>query len=376
MPSQPPLGSTSSPFLPRHHRAYMRPTPTGVEDQYHIDFINPLFQTASHIVQTRLPASGPIQPTYKEKLLLYSFFKQAVNGDVQQISPRPGVFDMLGRAKWDAWKKLEGLQPVDAKKLYVDTLLKMLKKHAETPEARTLIEGLEGFTPSVARSDLTSTPSGSSSTLVRPTQHEDEPETGEEDLVTSDSEKDSSFQDNDEAPSSLGPYVTRAQLPDPVNMSQADPVVAETYPSKANQTRDSRIIPHHQLRMSDRPASRAPTELSVGSRDRALPDDTRSPANNRRLSAIQLAALISRPRRFDELDSLRSRGRPISRPPSAVTNDVMSSALDEIAEQDRSEHVTVAADAYLFRGPEGETLYRKLIAYKDLSQNYKLDLIS
>lgn len=34
---------------------------------------------------------------------------------------------MLGRAKWDAWKKLEGLQPVDAKKLYIETLLKVCR---------------------------------------------------------------------------------------------------------------------------------------------------------------------------------------------------------------------------------------------------------
>ncbi|KAH9813676.1 acyl CoA binding protein-domain-containing protein [Melampsora americana] len=116
------LVSTSlSPYGSRRNKV----PETEEEIEYHLKFMDPLFQTASHIVQTRLPASGPIQPTYKEKLLLYSFFKQAVNGDVQQISSRPGLFDMLGRAKWDSWKKLEGLQPVDAKKLYVETLLKV-----------------------------------------------------------------------------------------------------------------------------------------------------------------------------------------------------------------------------------------------------------
>ncbi|EGF99915.1 uncharacterized protein MELLADRAFT_50568 [Melampsora larici-populina 98AG31] len=120
----PPGSITSTPLSPEASRR--KKVPETVEEvEYHLKFIDPLFQTASHIVQTRLPASGPIQPTYKEKLLLYSFFKQAVNGDVQKIASRPGLFDMLGRAKWDSWKKLEGLQPVDAKKLYVDTLLKV-----------------------------------------------------------------------------------------------------------------------------------------------------------------------------------------------------------------------------------------------------------
>ena len=45
-----------------------------------------------------LPKSGPIQTSYEEKLALYSLYKQATEGDVK--SKRPGVLDMLGRAKW------------------------------------------------------------------------------------------------------------------------------------------------------------------------------------------------------------------------------------------------------------------------------------
>jgi acyl-CoA-binding protein len=74
-----------------------------------------------------LPRSGQIQPTYNDKLLLYSLFKQAVHGDVKSstISKRPGVFDMLGRAKWDAWKAKEGLSCTAAKRLYIESVLKV-----------------------------------------------------------------------------------------------------------------------------------------------------------------------------------------------------------------------------------------------------------
>ncbi|EEB86565.1 hypothetical protein MPER_16438, partial [Moniliophthora perniciosa FA553] len=30
-------------------------------------------------------------------------------------SPRPGMWDMLGRAKWDAWAKHKDLDPYEAK---------------------------------------------------------------------------------------------------------------------------------------------------------------------------------------------------------------------------------------------------------------------
>ncbi|KAI8456314.1 acyl-CoA-binding protein, partial [Phakopsora pachyrhizi] len=72
-----------------------------------------------------LPRSGPVQPTYNDKLSLYSFFKQAVKGDVKSVSTRPGVFDVLGRAKYDAWKQREGIKPTEAKRLYVETVLKV-----------------------------------------------------------------------------------------------------------------------------------------------------------------------------------------------------------------------------------------------------------
>ncbi len=66
------------------------------------DVIDALFVKTVDMVQS-LPKSGPIQTSYEEKLALYSLYKQATEGDVS--SKRPGMLDMLGRAKWDAWSK-------------------------------------------------------------------------------------------------------------------------------------------------------------------------------------------------------------------------------------------------------------------------------
>jgi diazepam-binding inhibitor (GABA receptor modulator, acyl-CoA-binding protein) len=50
-------------------------------------------------------------------LRLYALYKQGTQGDVGE--KRPGVFDLVGRAKYDAWKALAGTAPDDAQQRYV-----------------------------------------------------------------------------------------------------------------------------------------------------------------------------------------------------------------------------------------------------------------
>ena len=53
----------------------------------------------------------------EEKLEFYALFKQGTVGDVN--TERPGMFDLKGKAKWDEWKKKEGMSQDDAKAAYV-----------------------------------------------------------------------------------------------------------------------------------------------------------------------------------------------------------------------------------------------------------------
>ncbi|KAK6337873.1 hypothetical protein TWF696_001351 [Orbilia brochopaga] len=46
------------------------------------------------------------KPTDDELLKLYGLYKQATVGDVN--TERPGIFDLKGKYKWDAWKSEEG----------------------------------------------------------------------------------------------------------------------------------------------------------------------------------------------------------------------------------------------------------------------------
>ncbi|TFY74134.1 hypothetical protein EWM64_g9878 [Hericium alpestre] len=101
------------------------------------------FDKAVAIVQG-LPKDGPIKPSQEEQLYspskFYSYYKQATIGDVNV--PRPGMLDFTGKAKWDAWKAVEGTSQADAKAKYVEKLLEVLKK-ADTEEAKKYIEELE-----------------------------------------------------------------------------------------------------------------------------------------------------------------------------------------------------------------------------------------
>ncbi|CAM9452735.1 unnamed protein product [Heterosigma akashiwo] len=58
--------------------------------------------------------------TNDHKLALYSLYKQATAGDI--TTKRPGMFDLAGKAKWDAWKALEGLDQEEAKAKYIEEL--------------------------------------------------------------------------------------------------------------------------------------------------------------------------------------------------------------------------------------------------------------
>lgn len=57
------------------------------------------------------------RPSNDTLLELYGLYKQATVGDV--TGSRPGMLDMVGRAKYDAWAKLKKTGKEDAMKQYI-----------------------------------------------------------------------------------------------------------------------------------------------------------------------------------------------------------------------------------------------------------------
>ncbi len=59
----------------------------------------------------------PESTTNEDKLILYGLFKVATVGKPE--TSRPGIFDPKGRAKWDAWKKVEDKSKDEAMQEYI-----------------------------------------------------------------------------------------------------------------------------------------------------------------------------------------------------------------------------------------------------------------
>ena len=60
------------------------------------------------------------RPDNATLLKIYALYKQATAGD--NAEKKPGLGDMVGRAKWDAWNGLKGTGQDDAMQQYVDLI--------------------------------------------------------------------------------------------------------------------------------------------------------------------------------------------------------------------------------------------------------------
>jgi diazepam-binding inhibitor (GABA receptor modulating acyl-CoA-binding protein) len=67
--------------------------------------------------------SLPERPDDNTMLQLYALYKQGSAGDVQ--GNKPGFFDFVGAAKYEAWEKLKGISEEDARSQYVELITKL-----------------------------------------------------------------------------------------------------------------------------------------------------------------------------------------------------------------------------------------------------------
>ncbi|XP_025831202.1 acyl-CoA-binding protein homolog 1-like isoform X2 [Agrilus planipennis] len=57
------------------------------------------------------------KPTNDDLLEIYALFKQATVGD--NSTDKPGMLDLKGKAKWEAWNGKKGLAQASAKEQYI-----------------------------------------------------------------------------------------------------------------------------------------------------------------------------------------------------------------------------------------------------------------
>lgn len=63
------------------------------------------------------------RPDNDTLLKLYALYKQGSEGDVS--GPKPGFFDFVGTAKYEAWAKLKGMKTDEAMQKYTDLVKKL-----------------------------------------------------------------------------------------------------------------------------------------------------------------------------------------------------------------------------------------------------------
>ncbi len=63
------------------------------------------------------------RPDDATMLKLYALYKQGSVGDVK--GDKPGFFDFVGAAKYEAWEKNQGMSTDEAKQQYIDLVNKL-----------------------------------------------------------------------------------------------------------------------------------------------------------------------------------------------------------------------------------------------------------
>ena len=66
------------------------------------------------------------RPDNATMLKLYSFYKQATDGDVS--GDKPGMFDLVAKKKYEAWSGLKGMSSDEAMQAYVAEVERLLNE--------------------------------------------------------------------------------------------------------------------------------------------------------------------------------------------------------------------------------------------------------
>ena len=67
------------------------------------------------------------KPSNEELLTLYALFKQATAGEATGAK-KPGRFDLVGKAKYEAWTRIAGTSADEAKTRYIAEVAELLAR--------------------------------------------------------------------------------------------------------------------------------------------------------------------------------------------------------------------------------------------------------
>ena len=96
-----------------------------IENLFTLSNLDERFNTCINLINDY---KGIIKIDMNNTLKLYSYYKQAIEGDNNM--PKPGIFNPKQKMKWDAWNKLQDTSTQEAKTQYCAMAQKLLNKHA------------------------------------------------------------------------------------------------------------------------------------------------------------------------------------------------------------------------------------------------------
>eukprot|EP00090_Calanus_glacialis_P006849 TRINITY_DN15356_c0_g1_i1.p1 TRINITY_DN15356_c0_g1~~TRINITY_DN15356_c0_g1_i1.p1 ORF type:complete len:533 (-),score=131.88 TRINITY_DN15356_c0_g1_i1:427-2025(-) len=100
------------------------------------------FTAAVGVIQG-LPKNGSFQPSNEMKLQFYAYYKQATQGPCK--SERPGFWDIVARAKHDAWSSLGTLDRNTAMEKYIENLKQIVETMNYSADVEMFMEALGSF---------------------------------------------------------------------------------------------------------------------------------------------------------------------------------------------------------------------------------------
>ncbi|KAK2727215.1 acyl-CoA-binding domain-containing protein 5-like [Artemia franciscana] len=100
------------------------------------------FEAAVKLIQS-MPKDGPFSPSTHLQLRFYSLYKQATDGPCN--IKVPSFFNIVAKAKYDAWKKLEDMSKEEAMKEYIEELKRIVETMSFTEDVADFLDTLGPF---------------------------------------------------------------------------------------------------------------------------------------------------------------------------------------------------------------------------------------
>ncbi|XP_064396898.1 acyl-CoA-binding domain-containing protein 5-like [Halichondria panicea] len=100
------------------------------------------FEAAIKVIRS-LPTEGPYQSSNTAKLRFYALYKQVTQGACN--IPKPGFWDAVGRAKWEAWTVCGEMSTEVAMQMYIEELQRVVETMPQTTEVEQFLLAISPF---------------------------------------------------------------------------------------------------------------------------------------------------------------------------------------------------------------------------------------